>query len=140
MILVIACGFTGCWLRGMSFQESAAFQLGLNKFSVVTSRNTFYFLREYNGNSAADVVELKSASYAGPTLLHSAIHNNSIFWKWRWAGFGYYHCAFEDLDYALTVIPMPYWTTAITLALLSGWLLLGKPRKKPGTATDGFAP
>ena len=111
-------------------------RIGLAKYSLVTSAECFYLTREYNGNPMPTTVDIKSAALSAPTLVHQAIHENSIFWKWRRYGFGLYDCILEDIDYRLTMFRIPNWNIALPLTLLTIWLLLSKQKRRSSIVAD----
>ena len=138
--LLVACLFARFWLQGLSLQESLAVRVGLSKYSVVTTPESFYLTREYNGNPMRTTVDIKSVALSAPTLVHQAIHENSIFWKWRRFGFGLYDCTLEDIDYRLTLFRVPYRSIALSLTVLTIWLLLSKQKRRNPTRVDGSTP
>lgn len=56
---------------------------------------------------------------------------SDIKWSFQWCGFGYARAEFQFLTF-------PYWSMTIPLTLLSTYLLLWMPRKKPkpGSVTN----
>ena len=143
VMLVMACVFTGMWVRGFAFED--AIRLG-NGQRIVTrgrvlqtlstsSRNGLIWKHEETDCDMTWVAGWQSRPVEkmdefDPVTdpVTSFVNSNVLDWRWQLCGFdiGRFHGATAD---RLSYWRISHSSITIPLTLISFWLLLTKPRK-----------
>jgi len=146
--LILACLFMAGWVRSRSvldrffYSQQQSMHAMFSMDGVVSWRRLTPF---------AD--DLPTGWSQQPKWITSELTQNSrdnyqfywkdgnVHWHWQWNGFDFGAALFETLSQVPgkanwirreEIWQFPYWSIVIPLTLLSGWLLLSKPRtKKP---------
>ena len=144
--LVLACVLMAGWLRSLRIMNTTAFSISNFSLVQLISRDSSLTIRKTNAKypvrgipDRADRVILKAAEQPQtPTSRdysysfdEQALIGKGTPWIWSLDRHGFRIGRVEDGEFSLTAIMLvvPYWSVVTTLTIISGWLLLSKPRK-----------
>lgn len=132
--LVMACVLASAWLRSITYEDK--FRLSRHSTSevLVISAHQHVIIAWQNGASAGKMPFWTSGRLPEHGWVFTAEDNVTIYLGLYGSSFGYNTFVTEawvpkTID--ITTLHFPYWIVVIPLTLLSAYLLLWKPRKRP---------
>lgn len=136
LILAVTCLLAIAWVTSLTFNSSVCCSIGKTPTHCFGSiDSSLIWTVDYNRNFS----NWPSFSHTRRTDRFRLFNNPFVKWRWRRNGFGIGDTTENQVNYegmsvyisksTLTVIP--YWSIVTPLTLLSAYLLLSKPRRKP---------
>jgi hypothetical protein len=132
MTLVMACVFTGGWVRSLSIVDAVSIPIAKHILINVSSDDQSVICEKQG-------IEFRELTWeflewnGGQPIVTNHDGGYQIHWLWKWHGFGVADgIAYADIPPSFspaTIWLFPYWSFIIPLSLISFWLLLSKPRK-----------
>lgn len=129
--LILACVFSGEWLRGMSYLDCVHFPTGEHSWQEWSSGRGA--IRGWNLNVKTVVNEERPESFGWYMVTISEISSRNgrpQTWRWWCDNFGAENWFYFQDNFRSDFI-IPYWSIVVPLILLSACLLLSKPRSLP---------
>lgn len=134
-LLVLACAVSSAWIRSISIQDTFTISLRPGSQHRLVSVSQHLVVAAFtirvpnpNGSNANDFwtsrrIDFTGWLFASPeiTPIYFGFHGHS-FWSSRQV------MDIGPVCVTVTETHIPYWSFTVPLALISAWLLLGKPR------------
>ena len=129
LTLLMACVFMGGWVRSLTYTEIVDFAKGECTTDIFYSFDGVLVWRKVFQECPDVSTSFQEwESVPSTRFVYHFFMDDRINWIWLWAGagFGMQVEAPNDCSYFCSI---PYWSIVIPLTLLSGWLLISKPRQ-----------
>jgi hypothetical protein len=130
--LLMALAFSGLWIRSQVVQDTlirfthdGIVGLFARAYGVSWTRHT-QWPPEYLSRPAGS---WEFASYETPPYAWDRYDNDIVIWRWQLLGFDFGER--QEAQFLRPVVDwtIPYWSVAVPLTLLSGYLIVWTPRK-----------
>ena len=135
--LVMACVFAAGWVRSLFVFDVLSIDPGGSRGAGLYSLQSSLSFSRISRESPPEAETGEFTPVASPlwqsepsSNIPPLFENDAFDWKWKFCGFGFGIAESPLGQEVLSVAP--YWSIVIPLTLLSAYLLLSKPRKKPG--------
>lgn len=127
--LVMACGLMGMWMRSRVIRDEVRIRKD--------DQNFYFFHSNQSQLSWARIREQHPFQFTFNTIHFAAdsdgrdLFNSDAFkWHWQACGFEFGEYSYLGTDIDIEFWRVSYWSLAIPLTLLSGYLLLWKPQTR----------
>jgi hypothetical protein len=131
MTLVLACVFACGWVRSLYVIDSIGIETGKDtREDFISTHHSFFWgrLHGYPWPGKTFWITLSHAN-SGSLSLDEYLINAQFRCSWRWGGFGSGSYGSKDPSmFRGTFWMVPYWSLTVLLLVLSGSLLVTKPR------------
>lgn len=135
LTLAMACVFAAGWVRSHAVSDRISIQIDdLGYCFFASSQGYVSWRRTYGGPHDFPVKRIAWQTFAdhkGVWQPAGDLGDAKVAWRWQAFGFDFGKCGFHSVAsyFTYNFAFVPYWSIVIPLTVLSGYLLLSKPRQ-----------